>query len=168
MRKTRWMWRILVGVVASLGMQMSYAVNTTAVVVTGCTLTGPAAMVFNTNLLLGLQSTTSFNLKCTVTGTTGNGVKITIDLSAGSSGSVLQRNQKKGATDVLTYNLYQDSLYKSLWGNASSNQVSVTVGSAGLDQTFTIYGKIDSTTANQSEPVGTYSDPIITATVNWP
>ena len=165
MCKTRLGWRILVGVVALFNMQMSHSAN--AVVVTTCTVSTPSSMVFNTNLLIGLQSTTSFLLNCTVTGTNGN-AKITIDLSAGNSGSVLQRNQKQGATSVLTYNLYQDSGYTNPWGNTTSNQYSQIVTANIVNQTLTIYGKIDSTTANQSQSIGTYSDPIITATVTWP
>ena len=169
MRKTRLGWRIFVVVVVSIGMQMSYAANNTAVVVTGCSLSPiPAAtMVFSTNLLVGLQSTTSFLLNCNVSGNTGN-AKITIDLSAGNSGSVSQRNQIQGTTaNVLTYNLYKDSSYLNLWGNTNATQYSQTVSANIVNQMFTIYGRIDSSSANQSQPVGTYSDPIITASVNW-
>ena len=163
-RKTRLDRRILALLVASLGLLLPYSAYA-ALTVTSCTLSTPAGMVFNTTLLSGLQSTTSVTLNCSTTGA-GNAT-VTINLSAGSSASVAQRNLKQNSTDVLTYNLYQDSGYVNLWGNTAANQFSQKITANVVNQVITIYGKIDSTTANQSQPVGTYSDPIITASVNW-
>ena len=166
MRKTRLGRHILALVVASLGLLRPYSAYA-ALTVTSCTLSTPAGMVFNTTLLSGLQSTTSVTLNCNTYGI-GNAT-VTINLSAGSSGSVSQRTQKQGATaNVLTYNLYQDIGNLTLWGNTTANQYSQKITANVVNQVITIYGKIDSTTANQSQPVGSYSDPIITATVNWP
>ena len=165
MRKTRLGRHILALVVASLGLLLPYSAYA-ALTVTSCTLSTPAGMVFNTTLLSGLQSTTSVTLNCNTYGI-GNAT-VTINLSAGSSASVAQRNLKQNSTGVLTYNLYKDSGYVNLWGNTTANQYSQIISANVVNQVITIYGKIDSSTANQSQPVGSYSDPIITATVNWP
>ena len=127
-----------------------------------CSVTQPPTMVFVTDLLGSLTSATTFSVTCS---TTGQGTaSFTVGLSAGT-GTVAQRTQKKGST-VLTYNLYQDAGRTTVWGDTVANQLTQTI-SGDINQSFTIYGKIDNTPANLADAPGAYSDPTITLTLGW-
>ena len=136
-----------------------------AVKISSCTVTAPPTMVFVTNLLGSLSSATSFRVSCTTNGAGGT-ASFTVALSAGS-GTIAQRKQKKGTT-VLTYNLYQDVAHATLWGDGSTGSVYTQAISGNIsNQSITIYGLIDNSTANKADPPGTYTDPAITLTVGW-
>ena len=130
--------------------------------INSCSVTQPPTMVFVTNLLGSLTSATTFSISCSTNGA-GTGT-ITVGLSAGA-GTISQRTQKMGST-VLTYNLYQDAGRTTVWGDTVANQLTQTI-SGDINQSFTIYGKIDNTPANLADAPGAYSDPTITLTLGW-
>ena len=121
-------------------------------------------MVFVTDLLGNLTSATSFSVSCTTNGA-GGSASFTVGLSAGL-GTVAQRTQKKGST-VLTYNLYQDAARSTVWGDTGAAQYSQAIAGDVSNLSITIYGKIDSSTANLADTPGAYSDPAITLTLGW-
>ena len=127
-----------------------------------CSVTQPPTMVFVTDLLGSLTSATTFSVTCNTVG--AGTASFTVGLSAGT-GTVAQRTQKKGST-VLTYNLYQDAGRTTVWGDTVANQLTQTI-SGDINQSFTIYGKIDNTPANLADAPGAYSDPTITLTLGW-
>ena len=127
-----------------------------------CSVTQPPTMVFVTDLLGSLTSATTFSVTCNTVG--AGTASFTVGLSAGT-GTVAQRTQKKGST-VLTYNLYQNAGRTTVWGDTVANQLTQTI-SGDINQSFTIYGKIDNTPANLADAPGAYSDPTITLTLGW-
>ncbi|MES2149767.1 MAG: spore coat protein U domain-containing protein [Pseudomonadota bacterium] len=131
--------------------------------ISNCTLTPPAAMIFNTNLSNGLTSTTSFSVSCTTSGG-GSGV-YTITLSSGS-GTEAQRKLISGS-NVLNYNLYQDAAFTQPWGATSGTWNAQTATGDFSNKSFTIYGKIASGAPNNSAPPGVYTDPSIIVTITW-
>lgn len=99
-------------------------------------------------------------VKCT------KGSTSTIYMGAGTaSGATCSgtpvRKMANGA-DLLTYNLYQNNGYTTVWGCDSSNQYSYTASNNGW-QNLTVYGVIP---AGQDVPAGSYTD-TVTVTVNF-
>ena len=174
MCKTILGWRIWVGVLAFSGLAVFHSANAATSVRTmkSCSLSPTSTMVFNTTLVSNLSTTTSFTLSCTSTSTNGSGnapLPVTISMSAGSSASTVNRTMKQSAA-VLTYDLYQDAAYANKWlvSPGTANELTVTVNADSFSQLITVYGLINSSAANKNLPTGTYTDPIITATVTWP
>jgi spore coat protein U-like protein len=91
---------------------------------------------------------------------------ISIELSAGVSGSYAPRELKSGA-DVLAYNLYTDPARTIIWGDGAQgssprvvqNQLSLLIWTT----TAPVYGRVAS---SPLAPPGVYSDTII-VTVEW-
>lgn len=82
----------------------------------------------------------------------------TITLSTGS-GSFSSRNMTFGGT-IVSYQLYTDAAYSTVWGDGSSGSsiVSGTSLANGNPLGYTVYGRIP---ANQWPPAGIYTDSII-------
>ena len=136
-----------------------------AVKISSCSVTTPPTMVFVTNMLGNLTSATSFSVSCTTNGAGGT-ASFTVALSAGNA-TVAQRKQKKSTTD-LTYNLYLDAGRTTVWGDGTTGAVYAQAISGNIsNQSITIYGLIDNSTANKADPPGIYTDPTITLTVGW-
>ena len=77
-----------------------------------------------------------------------------IKLSAGNSGSALQRALRNGQ-NALAYNVYKDSGRSMIWGDGSAGQGGVAgAGSAS----YYAYGQIF---AGQAHPVGSYGDLLV-------
>jgi spore coat protein U-like protein len=89
---------------------------------------------------------------------------VTVDLSAGGSGTYFPRQMHKGAA-LLQYNLYRDATRLLIWGNGTggTSRFGPIVPLLGLPQTLTIYGRIP---ARQTSPVGAYTDTVV-ATINF-
>ena len=132
--------------------------------IASCSVTQPPTMVFVTNLLTGLTSSTTFSVSCTTNGS-GDPAILSIGLSAGS-GTVAQRTQTKGGA-ALGYNLYQDAARTVVWGDTGAAQYAQSIGANVSNLSITIYGKIDNTPANLANAPGAYSDPNITLTLTW-
>ena len=76
----------------------------------------------------------------------------TIALNGGSYGNIAQRKQSAGGNDTLLYNLYTDPARSILWGDGSTNGVTVTSSS---QSPINVYGSIP---GQQDVSVGAYSD----------
>ena len=89
---------------------------------------------------------------------------VTVDLSAGGSGTYFPRKMHKGAA-LLEYNLYRDATRLLIWGNGTggTSRYGPVIPVLGLPQTLTIYGRIP---AQQTSPVGNYTDTVV-ATINF-
>jgi spore coat protein U-like protein len=110
-------------------------------------------------------ATTATTSTGTVTYNCGNADhNIRIDLSAGSSGTYTARTLA-GSTESLSYNLYMDSAFSTVWGDGSGTTGEYQKGNPpnGTDVIVTVYGRI---TAQQDVSVGSYTDTIV-ATVNF-
>jgi spore coat protein U-like protein len=94
-------------------------------------------------------------------------VPFSIDLSAGSSGSVSNRTMTGGTTN-LPYNIYTSAAYTTVWDNTTGVAGSVTItGTIGIgaqaSTTVPAYGRI---LASQPVATGSYTDSLI-ITVNF-
>jgi spore coat protein U-like protein len=98
-----------------------------------------------------LDSTGSINVHCDAT------TSFTVSLSPGQ-GTYSTRFMLSGA-HTLTYNLYTDATYTTIWGDGSgaTSQVSGT-----SDAPLAIYGHVR---AGQNAYVGTYGDSIVVSVV---
>ena len=132
--------------------------------ISNCSVTQPPSMVFITDLLAGLTSSTTFSVSCTTNGS-GDPAILNIGLSAGS-GNIAQRTQVRGST-ALAYNLYQDAARTTVWGDTGAAQYAQPISGNVNNLSITIYGKIDNTPANLADAPGVYSDPSITLTLTW-
>jgi spore coat protein U-like protein len=115
-------------------------------------------------------ASTTATLTCTYNGTSGaQKVNWDMQVSNGSSGNCNARSLP-GPVDLLSYNIYQDSVAGGVWGNAGcatfpSGQMSLSPG-AGNNQksvTHTLFGQVPT---GQFVSAGTYTENL-TLTVNF-
>ena len=81
--------------------------------------------------------------------------------NTGSTDAAPIRRLKDGGTDYLSYQLYSDNGYSTVWGNTAGTSVAHT--GTGTQTALTVYGSI---AAGQSVPAGSYSDTVV-ATVTF-
>ena len=93
-----------------------------------------------------------------------NANAFSLALNGGSvAGNVLARKMKHTtAADTVSYQLYQDAAYGTVWGDASGGAPRAGVGT-GANQTFTVYGRVPAQTTPRP---GTYRD-VVTATITF-
>jgi spore coat protein U-like protein len=109
-----------------------------------------------------LDQTGSISLQCTELGLLQT---VTMDLSAGNSGSYAVREMRSGI-ESLDYNLYLDAARTLVWGDgtAGTSRFGPILPILGaVEETVTIFGRIPS---RQASPVGSYTD-TITLTINF-
>ena len=138
----------------------------TASVVATCTIS-------TTNLAFGnydpitTNATTPLSGNGSVTVTCTKGATTSIDLSPGANSANASGTTRAMATagpDYLSYELYQDSGFTTVWGVGNPGNAFVPpVAPSKVARAFTIYGRIP---AGQGSTVGTYTD-TVTATVNF-
>jgi len=89
---------------------------------------------------------------------------ILVSISTGSSGTYVARTLNR-STETLSYNLYLDSAFATVWGDGSgvTGVYQKSNPPNNSDVALTVYGRI---TAQQDVTVGSYSDTVI-ATVNF-
>lgn len=117
-----------------------------------CELTSaPGSMAFGDYIATTTKSAlSSFQLTCT------SNTAYTMELSYGNNATGTTRRMTNG-TDYLTYGIYQDATYTTLWGLSADGQEKTATGS-GSAQTYTAYGQIP---AGQFTPgAGNYSDTV--------
>lgn len=109
------------------------------------------------------ESTGTINVDCS--NPVGKPITVTVTLSAGSSGSFLERTMKlTTGSDSLIYNLYTNSARDRVMGDGSgTTEAPTNVVTRPQAWTISLYGRIP---ARQNVPPGIYSD-VLTATVLW-
>ena len=113
------------------------------------------------------HATTPLDVNGSVTIACTRGTTTSIDLSPGSNAANAVGTTRAMATagpDYLSYELYQDNTFSTVWGVGNPGNAYVPpVAPSRAPRTFTIYGRIP---AGQDRTVGNYSD-TVTATVNF-
>lgn len=113
------------------------------------------------------NATTPLDVNGSVTITCTKGASTYIDLSAGSNAANAIGTTRAMATagpDYLSYDLFQDSGFATVWGVGNPGNAFVPPVAPNKNaRTFTIYGRIP---AGQGSTVGNYTD-TVTATVNF-
>ena len=105
------------------------------------------------------------NGSVTIACTRGTLARIEMSPGANSANAVGTTRAMVGAgPEYLSYELYQDNTFATVWGVGNPGQSLVPPGAPDRNpRTFTVYGRIP---AGQDRSVGNYSD-TVTATVNF-
>ncbi len=100
---------------------------------------------------------TNTTAQTTVVVTCTNGTPYNVGLNAGAgTGATVATRKMTSGSNTLTYSLYSDSGYSTVWGNTIGTNT-VTGTGTGLTQTINVYG---SATALQAVPAGSYADTV--------
>lgn len=130
----------------------------TATVLPSCTVTGGVPLAFGV-VTPGVQRDASVTISalCTV----GTPYTLALDAGTGSGATAAVRRMTSGS-DTLAYTLYQDMGRTTAWGDGTGGTSTRGSTGTGLQQSFTVYGRIAS---DAQAAVGVYSDTItVTAT----
>lgn len=148
---------------ASAGL-LACSYPTTAGAVSCTVSTVPARFgVYNPLQTAPLSTTGTINVACTCTVLDCVAFGYRIDVSAGQSGNVSQRELRSG-TKTLQYNLFSDPGFNSIWGTGIGATGGVGVlyllSLFGSRQPVTVYARLP---ARQTAQPGAYSDtPVVT------
>jgi spore coat protein U-like protein len=122
----------------------------------GCTVSA-APVAFASASVLSTVVAASGSVTPTCTNTTP--YTISLDQGAGSGASVAARKMTGPASATVTYSLYQDAAFSTVWGNTAGAYVSGTGN--GSAQPLVVYGRVP---AQSSPAPGAYAD-VVNVTV---
>jgi spore coat protein U-like protein len=138
-----------------------------------------SAVAFNCNVSVGslnfptynflssqpTDSTAAIHVSCNIPDQNPHApLMVTLSLSSGNSGSFSQRQMVSGAGNGLSYNLFTDASYSSIWGDGTGSSATRTRPvTRNSPWNAVVFGRIP---ARQNVQAGTYSD-TITVTVEW-
>jgi spore coat protein U-like protein len=154
-------------VAAGFGQTASAATATanlgvSATVTNNCTIS-TAALAFGSYDPVGTHASTNLDGTGTVIVACTKGAVATVGLGLGSNASGSTRRMTDGASEFLTYELYQDAGRTTVWGNSGAGLYSPGAAPSKAARNFTVYGRVAS---NQDVAAGSYSDTVV-ATVNF-
>lgn len=140
-------------------------VGISATVVASCSITALPVAFGNYDALsvTPTDATGSVDVTCSVGSLPKIWLGQGLNSDTGSTAAAPVRRMINGATNFLSYQLYQEVLRTSVWGatNASSPAALPAVGITAV--TSTIYGRVP---INQTSTTGAYADTVV-ATVNF-
>lgn len=143
----------LISIILFLSASELYAAQAANCTVTSNTLGFGNYSVFNNT---PVSSTGTIDVKCSP----GN-TNYTIALNNGLYGTIANRKMRNSnSNDELSYNLYIDATYSTLWGDGVGGGVTI---SGSNPSRFTVYGRIPPL---QDVGIGSYADSV-TVTVNF-
>jgi spore coat protein U-like protein len=140
----------------------SSSLSVSATVVNNCTIT-TAALAFGTYDPVGANTSASLDATGTVSISCTKGAATTIGLGLGSNASGSTRRLSDGASNFLTYEMYQDSGRTTVWGATGGALFTPPAAPSKALRGFAVYGRIS---GGQDVPAGSYAD-TVTATVNF-
>jgi len=136
--------------------------SVSATVTNNCTIS-TAALAFGSYDPVVAHASANLDGSGTVTVACTKGAVATVGLGLGSNASGSIRRMTNGATEYLTYELYQDSGYTTVWSNSGAGLYSPGAAPSKVARNFTVYGRVAS---NQDVAAGSYNDTVV-ATVNF-
>jgi spore coat protein U-like protein len=156
-----------VALMASFGENASAATATanlgvSATVTNNCTIS-TAALAFGSYDPVVAHASANLDGSGTVIVACTKGAVATVGLGLGSNASGSTRRMTNGASEFLTYELYQNAGRTTVWGNSGSGLYSPGAAPSKTARNFTVYGRV---AANQDVVAGNYSDTVV-ATVNF-
>jgi spore coat protein U-like protein len=140
----------------------SASLNVSASVASNCTIS-TSALAFGVYDPLVANASTNLDGTGTITIACTKGATSTIALNLGSNASGSSRRMTDGASNYLTYEMYQDSARLTVWGSSGTAQFTPPAAPSKTARNFTVYGRIP---GSQDIPAGNYAD-TVTATVNF-
>lgn len=141
--------------------------NVNLTLTNGCQFSAPSADVAfgsasSTSAAVVLDATGTLNVTCT------NGTAYTVGLNGGNNDTgaaatpaVGSRRMQGIAGNYVPYDLYQDALRNTFWGNTANSDVLNATGT-GNPQAIPVYGRV----TNVNAVAGTYAD-VVTATITY-
>ena len=136
--------------------------SVSATVTNNCTIS-TAALAFGSYDPVVAHASANLDGTGTVTVACTKGAVATVGLGLGSNASGTIRRMTNGATEYLTYELYQDSGRTTVWANSGAGLYSPGAAPSKTARNFTVYGRVAS---NQDVTAGSYNDTVV-ATVNF-
>ena len=131
--------------------------NVGVTIVDECTITTAAIAFPDTGIIsTAVPGSGSITIDCTK----DTAYAIGLGVGQNDGGSGVNARKLKSGSNTIAYQLYSDSGYAHVWGNASGSTVT-SAHAAGADEVIPVYGLI---AADQNVPVGTYSD-VVLATI---
>lgn len=127
-----------------------------ATVINTCEISAPNDLNFGNYNPLDpnhVDQTVTFQVRCT-----RNTPNVWVGLNDGVNGTRFMAS----GTNLLDYELYQDTGRTTVWGNTQTDGVPYNPTNSGW-YTMTVYGRLF---ALQDVPAGSYAD-TVTATINW-
>ena len=97
--------------------------------------------------------------QATIIATCSSGTNATVALDAGANRGVDGRRKliRSGGTDLLSYDIFTENNYATVWGEGTNGTTTVALNSDGNAKEFNAYGAIS---PGQNAPVGSYSDTV--------
>jgi len=126
-----------------------------------CTIVSATNMNFGSVGVIGasgVDATSTITVQCT----TSAPYTIGLSAGAGAGATVATRLMTSGASNTVSYSLYQDVAHTLVWGTTISTNTVAGTGN-GASQAFTVYGHVPSQT---TPPAAVYND-TITVTVTY-
>jgi spore coat protein U-like protein len=157
-----------VGVPALLVSHQANAATATGTLAVSTTVTNNCSVTDGSLVFSGFTSTaaTTGSGNFGVTCTNGASYAIALDAGTGTGASLTTSRILTGGTttaDTLTYNLYTDATYATVWGDGTGSTATVPGTGTGQLQTITVNGEIP---AGQYPTAQTYND-TVTITVTY-
>ena len=149
--------------------QNTQDINITAIVPSICIVdvSSETTMIFGMGNLGDASNVDDFDATTTLAWRCSDGFNTIITISAGISGDQTNRELDDGGTR-LSYNLYTDATYLTVWGDGglgtgtvAANGTGMAVGNIGNS---VVYGRIPLAAA-EAAPPGTYNDTVIVTVV---
>lgn len=108
-----------------------------------------------------LTQTTTIAVRCT------NGTGYTVNLSKGASAVYTARTLSAGGGNTLSYNLYTDATYGTIWGDGTAGTGQKTGTGTGFASatTLTVAGRLLAADNTGNVDVGTYTDTIVASII---
>lgn len=126
-----------------------------------CTIVSATNMNFGSVGVIGasgVDATSTITVQCT----TSAPYTIGLNVGTGSGATVATRLMTSGASNTVSYSLYQDAAHTLVWGTTIGTNTVAGTGN-GASQAFTVYGHVPSQT---TPPAAVYND-TITVTVTY-
>ena len=157
---------LMIGTGVASAAQSTTTFQVQAAVVANCLVTANSLAFGTYNpLAADLDVNTQVLVRCT----NGTGYTVKLDAGTTSGATLAQRKMVFGGTNFMNYNLYTTAGRTTIFGDGSGTTGTVTGTGAGLGagqaQTVDIFGRIP--TGQDTLPIGTYTEAMITVTVEF-
>lgn len=136
--------------------------SVSATVINNCVIS-TAALSFGNYDPVDANAAANLDASGTVTIACTKGATASIGLGLGGNASGATRRMTDGSGNFLTYELYQEAGYVTVWGDAGAGLLSPVAAPSKAARNFSVYGRVAS---NQDVEAGTYTDTVV-ATVNF-